>query len=55
MYTLYYECARERMTSPRACNLAYAVTHLTNPLSLRLRVGQAQVTDLSHCLVAGLG
>ena len=39
----------------RAYNLAYAVTHLINSLSLRLRAGQALVTDLGHCLVLGRG
>ena len=45
--------AREQMTNPRAYNLAYALSPLMNSLSLRLRAGQALVTDLSHCLVVG--
>ena len=37
--------ARERMTSPRAYNLAYEIIHLINSLSLCLRTGHAQLSD----------
>ena len=41
----YHELrTRERMTSPKAYNLAYAVILLKNSL-LRLRAGQTEVTD----------